>query len=685
MLIAPFPFIRILRRHVLAPVLALFLVSVLPPSLPAAILDKPAQATSPKDRERLAEALASRASFAAEVRPRLLKAGYGSPEELLQPAADYAQGFHDVSDFRDFWNDSHLEPSRWEKDTVRLADRLWLLSPFPDVVDILLSGLEQKDLPRELRLARFLGESRAMYEMLEKDELTQFMKRKVWGLFWSAGASFPPEIEARRKAAMFLAPRYLRLLEEEAPPEHIAAMHARAMPAMLPWDSETGNSPAVRLANVCDPMTAGSLLKTLAAHADDVDLWTRTGDFLDSGPGTPDQRLRSAASLVWNTDPSMAVASTILLEQEPDSCVADWATCWSWHTGTNTFAYGLHCSVEGNGAALLHRWIGEQRKITVASPTTPLPEGEKASIKRLAAAPDPTLLSVERPEARFWLLFAKKQSIPKEARNRKLIHVFANTPLSAGGPLLLPLDMNKAEDRALANWHVEEGAKAEESLLLLSPLPEKQIVRRMRAWHIRLMQEEAQPHLTLNTLYTGSYWLAHLPFMHGEAASLCLEPGETLYVRHASVRGDAWLAITPGPDVKPFLQGEEGVVLEFPADTQKILNSRFSQDFLDRMAREATLRWPRPGVTPEEALAFMHAGEKDLASLSDAESWYQSTWKDHLLLLWRLEGSPVREEGRRLLLDGDIDSHTRREKTQQLLRDVKQTDSATSASRTSSR
>ena len=156
-------------------------------------------------------------------------------------------------------------------------------------------------------------------------------------------------------------------------------------------------------------------------------------------------------------------------------------------------------------------------------------------------------------------------------------------------------------------------------------------------------------------------------------------------MRHASVRGDAWLAITPGPDVKPFLQGEEGVVLEFPADTQKILNSRFSQDFLDRMAREATLRWPRPGVTPEEALAFMHAGEKDLASLSDAESWYQSTWKDHLLLLWRLEGSPVREEGRRLLLDGDIDSHTRREKTQQLLRDVKQTDSATSASRTSSR
>lgn len=157
MLIAPFPFIRILWRHVLAPVLALFLVSVLPPSLPAAILDKPAQATSPKDRERLAEALASRASFAAEVRPRLLKAGYGSPEELLQPAADYVQEFHDVSDFRDFWNDSHLEPSRWEKDTVRLADRLWLLSPFPDVVDILLSGLEQKDLPRELRLGSLSG------------------------------------------------------------------------------------------------------------------------------------------------------------------------------------------------------------------------------------------------------------------------------------------------------------------------------------------------------------------------------------------------------------------------------------------------------------------------------------------------------------------------------------------------
>lgn len=630
------------------------------------------------DTTRLADALASLPDFAARARPRLLAAGYGSPAEAYPAARE------NRDDASSFGNERYDDPEDWITDTARLAERLWYFSPFPGVAEALLSGLEQPDLPVEARLDRFLGQSDVLYKFLERAELGECRDWREWSEFWLADRA--PEsvrekeaatMAARRKAAMAVVPLALRLMEEEAPPAHLAAMHARGMPAMVPWKADAP-SPAVSVQATDYEEGVQAVLDMLAANPDDEALWARTADFLASGPGTPEQRLRAVPTLVWNTDPVSAVMGAVLVETDRNSNYADWLTCWDWSTGRNSFAYSLQCSVEGNGAALLARWLPDQERICCGLSSEPAPPGEAARLDRLDTVPDmATLLASETP-GRPYLLFAKERAVPEAAQGREFIHVFADTPFSMGGPLLLPLSADKAEDAELLEWYIREGADAETSLLLISPAPRQRLARRVQAWHLQAQAADNGPPVSvaLGIPYTASFWFAHLSNLRGRAVSLLLEPGESLYLKHPSVLGDAWFVARPGPAAHPFPDGRGGLLLELSAETEEALNARFVDDFLDRTARQAMHEWPRPGVTPRQALAFMAASDGELTPLGDAEEWSLSDYRKNLLLLWRLEDSPARGEGRRILLAPARDGKERRARVEQLLKNAELVPSA---------
>ena len=594
-----------------------------------------------------AAAMYDMAAFAAKIRPKLILAGYGSPKEL---AFDEYGGYG-----LERYNAITDAPK--ETDTRAIATRLWLFDPFPDVQELLLQGLVQKDLPSGTRMERFNGETEILLGALDSLVAGHSADPRKFVVFWrtgmSPGDSFAGDGQGERTEgfakeraiAAFLLPRILRFCEEEAPPAHVASSIAKGMVPYVPWK---GGHDSFPLRAEPDYKTlVERAVSTLKKHWEDKDFRRKAEEVLDCGMGTPRQRL---GAISYMRD--MRDVTDLLLTASIAGARDEWEICWGY---TQTFSYGLDCGWRGNAAAHLGRWIDRQTRIATNGGSPENANGEAAlAVRELKEAPEFT--SVDKGE-RFWLLLESGSVLPeawKEKRNSALDVLRGTLPggLIWSGPLLLELGPAADQDGAILRWYAEHGADTESCVLMRSSAKPEELRRRLAAWHLTLWEDsEKRSAFVLTRPYTGSFFLAMLPGMRGKAASLFLSSGEKLWFKNKELRGDIWYE-AQALRSEPLPGGNKAIILEISQDQFRKNNERFNEDLLVRAALKATTEYPREGKSPEDALDFMRREGVNLNESGIQAELGIEGMMDALSLLWRLEGveASVRERGREILL-----------------------------------
>lgn len=337
-----------------------------------------------------------------------------------------------------------------------------------------------------------------------------------------------------------------------------------------------------------------------------------------------------------------------------------------WKAGTSLYLHGLNLDRCGqNLEAPLTRWL-EARPRLIAG------KEQGARLLMRNSSQPPNFTRVPTP---LYLLLENADVLPENLRKsladaRK---VLTGTPLEgmADGPLLLRLHPQKSTTAPLLRWYLSEGAAAGHALILGSRQDMDTLTRRVASWHLMLWEREKDaPRAMLARPANPGFLKAVLPGLRGKAAALFAGPGDGLWFRYPTPRGDLWYDIKAERALPSLNLPEATLVL--PHGQVQALSEAFNTDYELHTARELQRDAPKRRVSPEKTLEFVRRVTRHINALSDvpgSRDWDIAARRSVLELLWQAYGTPAENSvAHALLADDDTPLETRLDAARALLR-----------------
>lgn len=616
--------------------------------------------------------------FAAEVRPKLFEAGFGSLEELADES-------------RDSYYDEDYDDRDMERGTGPLSRMLWRYAAFPDIQAKLLAGLTQSSLTREVRIARFKAQHRLLCVCLEAlrqekanrsayySESSESRQLVFWRdarLLYNDDSRIWEEIPAAEQAlrekkfafARSTLPIFLAMYEEDAPAEHLASMAAAGMPAFTPWEERQSGSeqPAWRLQDVTEIREiAPEAMLALWNKRDDKTFRSFAGKLLASGAGTPDMRLKALALASHYPGKSQAeYFAGLTLEESAQSA----NSCWV--SKRRQFAYGL--TFGGCGETPFEEYVAKLR----LGPRITTEDGTGPGI-RVTVLDQP----VFRSTSPKYLLVYTQKSLPEKLRPalESAINALAGTPLEymRDGPRIVALNPQNPTHKALLDWYTQKGAAEGRGVLFASSRPAAGISAQTVRMHMTLWERNAGAVDQVCSLpYSGSFFKVLLPELRGKAASHFMGALDTLWFYHPSIEGGVWYEAKAEKPLPALTPAEQAGALTLSKDCLKKTDVAYRADWFIWKTRTFLQDYPNPKLTPQQGFDLVR--EADAIGMNRYKKDENVSYKvnDCLALIWRSYGTPVEQEVRSLMLDplkeGEEDDssafYKRRDRAEELVR-----------------
>ncbi len=592
--------------------------------------------------------------FEAEVRPRLIKAGLGSPADM----ANLLGG------------DS---PSL----SQRLTEKLWTLRAFPEAQAILLQGLLETERDPRYRQERFFGMYNALADVAQAilpesdalpprqdnskaDSANPFAAFTVDPALKNKAAARPePASEAERLAAIrkdqadqalrtALARRFLAILADDM---------QRAEEERLTRPEPQTDAEKLAYVEFVYPVwtrndiyrdDAGRALATLYAQQDKPYFAPLAFAFLESGEGAPEARYRIIPLMVKK--PGLPLAEYLAWSRFK-SDLDGITRC----LGTEPAYLGYLIGCCDDFGTLLQRHLKERGILLLGGKSGPGIAVEKT---------DAPSLEGHEGESGLYLLADMRHALenaPGEELRYDLSRaypVFANSPLRhlENQPLLLPLDLKRPEDAALFAWYRDEAA-GEGRLLLFAAEGSPEAVAGHLAdlhlmWWPQSPEEQAlsgndKPDLSLMHIESGPFMLGVLPNIKGEAASRFLGPIRALWFLQQGAEQDQWYEARPEPALPRLSSRAATPAFLISRDIDEAFDLTTADRFVIELSRRLLQENPDPAMTRKQAFDSVKALDQELYDWGLEKPEHR---EEAILLFWRFQKDDAATEPLRGIL-----------------------------------